>query len=253
MVVTAPGWLKPTMAVDVRLRAVRYTGRPLRHNLSVTFHTGASEAEGKLLMLDRDRVAPGEEAWAQLRLSEPVAAIKGDRFVIRDPNDTLGGGVIVDVDVKRHRRHHAPTIAALEAMEKGSPEELVLIALRRLEPAAAQVVLNEAGLSSDAGREALDTLIGSRDAVALPGAGLAGVPMMYSSDGLLAMTVRLRETLDAFHKHAPLRSGMPKEELRSRLGVGPRAFDQLLAYWDGARIIKEIGATVAIVGAPAPS
>ena len=130
MVVTAPGWLKPATSVDVRLRAVRYIGRAIRHNLSVTFHTGATEVEGKLLLLDRDRVAPGEEAWAQIRVAQPVATIKGDRFVIRDPNDTLGGGVIVDTNARRHRRHDAPTIAALEALEHGSPEDLVLIALQ---------------------------------------------------------------------------------------------------------------------------
>ena len=55
--------------------------------------------------------------------------MKGDRFVIRDPNDTLGGGRIVDTDVKRHRRHHAPTIAALESLERGSPEEQLLAML----------------------------------------------------------------------------------------------------------------------------
>ncbi len=59
MVVATPGWLKPVMAVDVRLRAVRYTGRPIRHNLSVTFHTGPAEVEGRLLLLDTRPGAAG--------------------------------------------------------------------------------------------------------------------------------------------------------------------------------------------------
>src|SRR3972149_4384617 len=46
MVVTTPGWLEPTTAVDVRLGAVRYLGRPIRHNLSVTFHTGPAGGGG---------------------------------------------------------------------------------------------------------------------------------------------------------------------------------------------------------------
>jgi selenocysteine-specific elongation factor len=246
MVVTSPGWLKPVTAVDVRLRAVRYTGRRIRHNLSVTFHTGPAEIEGKLLLLDRDQVPPGEEAWAQIRLPAPVAAIKGDRFVVRDPNDTLGGGVIVDLDVKRHRRHHAPTIASLEAMEKGSPEELVLIALRGVEPAEAAAVMAASSVDGETAREALDTLIASGDVSPLPGAGLTGVLLLCSTDGLLVMTTRLKETLGAFHKMSPLRPGMPKEELRSRLGLTSRVFDQLLAYWAGAGIAKEMNSSVAL-------
>ena len=247
MVVATPGWLKPVTAVDVRLRAVRYTGRPIRHNLSVTFHTGPAEVEGRLLLLDRDQLRPGEEGWVQVRLSEPVAAIKGDRFVIRDPNDTLGGGRIVDIDVKRHRRHHAPTIAALESFVRGSPEDLLVIALRRLEPVEAQQVLRESGLPPETAREALDTLVASGDVIPLPGAGLTGVPLLYSTEGLLAMTARLREILGGYHMMWPLRPGMPKAELMSRLGLSHRAFDQLLAYWEGAGVAKERGATIALL------
>jgi selenocysteine-specific elongation factor len=247
MVVATPGWLKPVVSVDVRLRAVRYTGRPVRHNLSVTFHTGPAEVEGRLLLLDRDQLRPGEEGWAQVRLSAPVAVVKGDRFVIRDPNDTLGGGQIVDVDVKRHRRHHAQTIASLESLVRGSPEELVLITLRRLEPVESQRVLRESGLPPETAREALDELLGSVDVIPLPGAGLTGVPLLCSTEGLLEMTVRLRDILGGYHLMWPLRPGMPKAELMSRLGLSHRAFDQLLAYWEGAAVLKERGATIALV------
>jgi selenocysteine-specific elongation factor len=246
MVVVRPEALKPVSTVDVRLRAVRYTGRAVRHNLSITFHTGPAEVEGKLLLLDRDSLPPGETAWAQVRLSKPVAALKGDRFVIRDANDTLGGGSIVDVDVKRHRRHHAATIAALESFARGSPEEVVLAALRRREPAEAQKVMNESGLDAGAAREALDSLIASGDVISLPGAGLAGVPLLYSAEGLMSMTTRLREVLGGYHELSPLRPGMPKEELRSRLGLTPRVLDQLLAHWAGAGVAKEAGAAVAL-------
>src|SRR3970282_2877338 len=97
--------------VDVRLRAVGYLKRPWRRNLQVPFHTGSAEVAGRLLLLDRDEVPPGESGWAQVRLDSPVAAVKGDRFIIRDPNDTLGGGRIVDTDAPRHRPFHNPPLA----------------------------------------------------------------------------------------------------------------------------------------------
>ena len=54
LVVTTPGWLPPAGAVDVRLDAVRDLAKPLRHNTTVTFHTGAAEVSGKVRLLDRD-------------------------------------------------------------------------------------------------------------------------------------------------------------------------------------------------------
>src|SRR5207244_958415 len=60
-VLGAPGTLKPTRALDARLRLIR-DARPLRHNAEVSFHTGAAETLGKLSLLDRDELQPGDEA-----------------------------------------------------------------------------------------------------------------------------------------------------------------------------------------------
>src|SRR5437899_4168111 len=108
--------------------------------------------------------------------------------------------------------------------------------------------MSESGVDASSAREALDTLIASGDVISLPGAGLTGVPLLYSDDGLSAMTIRLREVLGGYHELSPLRPGMPKEELRSRLGLTPRVLDQLLAHWAGAGVAKEAGAAVALVG-----
>src|SRR5205823_9474761 len=43
MLLTTAGWLQPTNAADVRLQAVSDMPRPIRHNASVTFHTGSAE------------------------------------------------------------------------------------------------------------------------------------------------------------------------------------------------------------------
>jgi selenocysteine-specific elongation factor len=148
--------------------------------------------------------------------------------------------------VKRHRRHHAETIAALESFARGSPGDLVVIALRRLEPAEAQLVLRETGLRPERAREALNTLIASGEVVALPGAGLTGVPLLYSAEGLMVMTVRLKEILGGYHRMWPLRPGIPKAELIGRLRLTHGALDQLLAYWEGGAIAKETGSTIAL-------
>ena len=239
MVVTALGRLKPANAVDVRLRAVRYLSRPVRHNLSVTFHTGSAEVEGRLVLLDCESVAPGDEAWAQVRLSEPVAVIRGDRFIVRDANNTLGGGRVVDTNVRRHRRSHGPTIEALEALETESPEELVAIAVARMEPVELSDAVKESGLAEDQARQAVQALVETGELVTLEPAGLAGLPLLITAVGLGQRTDSVRSLLAAYHKQFPLRAGMPREELRSRLKLPARAFEMLVEAWNAGGEVAE--------------
>ncbi|MDO8614787.1 MAG: selenocysteine-specific translation elongation factor [Dehalococcoidia bacterium] len=248
MVVTTPGWLRPATSLDVRLRAVGYLQRPVRHNLSVTVHTGSAEVEGKVLLLDRDELPPGETAWAQIRLAAPLAAIKGDRFIIRDPNDTLGGGRIIDTQAGRHRRFHSPTLAALEALEKGSPEELVATAIGRLEPVEAGGFLKQAAMEETLARETLRTLIETGELVSLNGGGLTGTSILYTKRGFEALTARAGDALAAYHRQSPLRRGMPREELRNRLGLPPRVFEKALARWVALGGMAEVGGAVALPG-----
>jgi selenocysteine-specific elongation factor len=248
LVVTTPGWLRPTDSVDVRLRAASYLSRPVRHNLEITFHTGAAEIEGRLLLLDADELPPGGSAWAQVRLSQPVAAVKGDHFIVRDPNDTLGGGRIIDTQVRRHRRSHAPTIAALEQMEKGSPEELVRAAVARAEPVELRDALKQAPIEPATARAAVQALVDSGDLLTLDGAPPSDASLLITSAGFEVISARMREALGAYHKASPLRRGIPPQELRNRLGLAARSFEQALALWVRRGEAVDAGGAVALPG-----
>src|SRR5206468_11389933 len=94
---------------------------------AIEFDTGRAEAIGKVTLLDRDALEPGQEASAQVRLRAPIAVAKNDLFIIRQlsPGITLGGGQIVDAHpVRRHRRKQPSVIAALEMLARGTPEEI---------------------------------------------------------------------------------------------------------------------------------
>jgi len=248
MVLTVPGWLRPADALDVRLRAVGYLSRPVRHNVEVTFHSGAAEVEGRLLLLDTEELRPGESAWAQVRLTEPVAVVKGDRFIVRDPNDTLGGGRIVDTHVPRHRRFHGPTIAALEQMEKGSPEELVRAAVARMEPAEVREVVKGLSLDPASARSVVQALVERGDLLTLGGETPSETSLLCTAAGFEGLTRRMREALGSYHREAPLRRGMPPPELRSRLGLAARAFEQALALWARRGDAVDAAGAVALPG-----
>ncbi len=71
---------------------------PLRRRERVRVEIGTLEALGRVFLLDRAVLNPGEQGWAQIALERPVIAARLDRFVIRrySPLQTLGGGVVLD-------------------------------------------------------------------------------------------------------------------------------------------------------------
>ncbi len=62
------------------------------------FHAYTSESIATVVLYDRKQLAPGETAFAQLRLSEPALLLPGDRFIVRQfsPVITIGGGVVLE-------------------------------------------------------------------------------------------------------------------------------------------------------------
>ncbi|MGI8549711.1 MAG: selenocysteine-specific translation elongation factor, partial [Dehalococcoidia bacterium] len=246
MLVTAPGWLEPTTAADVRLSAVTDRDRPIRHNTAVTFHSGAAEAPAKIRLLDRSELLPGESCWAQVRLAEPLALVKGDSFVVRSPNDTIGGGNVVDSHPKRHRRHHEPTLAGLEVLQRGSAEDAILGLLAKVEPVDLAGLTRETDLGLQRTAQAVETLIEAGRVVRL-GQGETG-NLLLTTEGYHRFLNTALNILEAFFVDHPLRLGMPREELKSRLGTKPRLFNDLLAGWLAGGEIREIGGALSLIG-----
>ncbi len=227
-VVATPGWLRPTRAVDARLRLLVDAARPLRHNLPVTFHAHAMETPARVRLLDREVLEPGEECWVQLRLEEPVALVRGDHFVVRSPDATLGGGVVVDLHAKRHRRRHAPTLDRLEVLARGSPAAQLLKALEGSEPADVATLARRANLSEAESLPLAETAVREGELVALGQGGLTGGTLMYTAAGWAGLSGKAQQLLAAFHRQNPLRHGMPREELRNRLGIKGQAASLVL-------------------------
>ena len=119
-ILTVPGWLRPAYRVDARLRMVDGAPHALKHNEGVTFHIFTSEAPARVRLLDADTLTAGSEGWVQLLLAEPLPVVKGDYFVIRSAEDTLGGGQVVDPNPRRrHRRFDTGVVERLMMLDQG--------------------------------------------------------------------------------------------------------------------------------------
>ncbi len=227
-VLTTPGWLLPTSAVDVRLRILDDVPRPVGHNTPVSFHTGSSEASGRVRLLDKDELGPGESGWAQVRLDSPLAPTKGDHFIIRSPNETLGGGRIIALHPRRHRRFHSLTIQGLELAEKGTPEELLVRALDEKSPCPASEAARLSGLTWQEAKTVLGKLISQRKIEAAGAGPLESETYLVSPAGWSRLKGNVESLLKEYHRRLPLRPGMPREELKSKLGLPARPLGDLL-------------------------
>jgi selenocysteine-specific elongation factor len=252
-VLTAPGTLRATRLLDVKLRVLPDAPRPLVHNMALTFHTGAAESMAKASLLDRHQIDPGEVAWAQLRLTDEVALAKGDLFIVRSPSPsvTMGGGSVIEPHPRRHRRNQAPVLERLAVLERGSPEEIVLEQLRLREPTDFQALVSRAGLSADETREVVLVSIATGAIVALDGvdAGAARVAsnaLLVSRTGWERISGSARTGIGEYHRAYPLRRGMPREELRTRLAFDARTFGRVLARLLADQTVLEAGPLLAL-------
>ena len=195
---------RPTRAVDARLRLIR-DARPMRHNAQVSFHTGAAETLGKLSLLDRDELQPGEEAWVQVRLQDEVALARGDLFILRlpSPSMTVGGGTVVEPHARRHRRRQAAVLQQLDVLAHGSPDEIVLEQLRAREPTDVDGLVARAGLPAAEARAALARLLSSRATLLLEHANGARAStartFVVSTVGWQRLTGQVESVARAFH------------------------------------------------------
>lgn len=250
-VLTAPGWLTPTDAIDVRLRVIPDAPHALRHNMYITAHTGSSEVIGRLRLLERDSAEPGETTWAQIKLDAPLAVVKGDYYVIRSNRTTLGGGNIVEPRARRHRRMHAPTIERLAALELGSERDILLKTIEQAEPAEFGELVNRANMDADAVRATLDAMASEGLVVALMAASRQDIGRgchIFSAGGWNGVIEKARQSLEGYCHQFPLRRGAPKEEVRSRLRMTPQVFNLAFARLREDGAVAEDGALARLPG-----
>ena len=126
-VLAAPGPVLETQRVDARLRMLASAPRELRPGERVGLHVGTCELTASLRLLERDPIAPGSEGWVQWRLSEPIAAVRGDRYVIRrlSPPMTIGGGIIHNAQARHLPRGNVEVLEKLEYAATANPRLLV--------------------------------------------------------------------------------------------------------------------------------
>jgi selenocysteine-specific elongation factor len=210
----------------------------------VKFFVGASETIANLRLLGREELNPGEEGWIQLELRDPIVTVRGDRYILRrpSPGETLGGGVIVDHQPKgRHKRFDENILKSLESLSQGTPADILLEAALALNIASIKEVVARSRLEANDAESALEQLRITNSLITLE----AGTPSIASDHLIIPLphwnTLRQKvmDIIESYHKAYPLRRGIPREELKSRLKLSSRAFNALITNYYVRNILKD--------------
>jgi len=235
-VIAHPGDYIPTRRVDVEFKLLPDISQPLMHNTEVKLFLGAAEVVARVRLLGLEQLIPGDRGWLQLELSQAVVAVRGDRYILRrpSPGETLGGGIIADPHPKgRHKRFAAGLIKRLEAYAQGTPADVLMQALISLGAAPVREVVEKSSLEREPAEQALSKLFQSGQIVILDASTddltPTGNTLIVSQGNWKLSSDRIIAEVERYHEGQPLRLGMPREELKSRLNQGSRVFNASLS------------------------
>jgi len=227
-VLARAGSLAATRRVDGSVRVLSSASQPLRHGAELLLHTGTVEVGCRVIVLEADQIDAGGNGWVQLYLDRPIAAAEQDRFILRIPSPaaTIAGGTLVDIHPRKHARYDG---VARQSLERRAAGDVLQEELRKYPRGVTVGALLKATLAPEADVAGLEARrIGE---------------WLYTPAAWRAITERATHELEAFHASHPLRPGMAREELRSRLGVTPASFPSaLLGLVQDGRVEERDGA-----------
>ena len=242
-VVVLPDSHRATTMLDVQYRHLHDNDHPIKHDQIVKFFIGAAQRSARIRLLGTENIRPGEEGWLQLILDQPVVAMRGDHFIVRRPSPgmTLGGGTIADPHPsRRHRRFDSNVTEKLENLLRGGPAEILEHSLRMLGPAKFADVVKHANLFEEQISRALEELRKQKTIIFFDNGKSDPIYSNYviHIDNWNMLSGKILQALAVYHSKFPLRFGMSREELKSRLGLSTAIYNRVLLHMAAQKVIN---------------
>ena len=232
-VVTNPGTYQPTQLIDVRLQLLSDSVSVIKHDQQVKLFHGAAQRLARVRLLGMETMRPGDQRWLQLVVDKPLVVSRGDRLIVRRPSPgaTLGGGRVVDAHPsRRHRRKDPELMERLERLLQGTPSQVLAQSLISLGPVSLRRAIRHSGLTPESALPAIEELHAEDELIALEDGPLdlnSGV-LVIDRRTWTGLQDRIEWELQSFHQSNPLRAGMPREELKSRLRLEGKVYSAIL-------------------------
>lgn len=250
-VVSVENLMEPSLMVDCKFYYLKSAPRPLENRQRVRVYHGTNEIICRVVILDKEEVKPGEEAYVQLRLEKPLTAQRNDRFVIRSysPMHTIGGGTIIEPLAKKAKRFNEEYIEELKIKESGKTENILENAVKNLSDTYPRAldILKSLGKNEENINDKLSILINENRIIKLD----TGDKAIYLHREFLDKKIdQMLEILKEFHNNNPLKWGISKEEIKNKIfgkNIKQKVYDELLQLLSNEEKINIHGSFISVV------
>ncbi len=215
----APGYLRATRILSVDVACSGDAARGLRHRGRYRVHLGTAEVTATLSLLEGNDLGPDAQQLGQLFLSQPVVAVFGQPFVIREesPPATLGGGRVLQALASRIRRRDQPALERLNRLRSADPVERLaaVLAFLGLKPWTERGLSAQSGLPVDQVVPVLDQLTATGSLVDVPVGPRRSLRIL--AEFVLDLEDRVLRALGRLHAARPRLSAIPRAHLSAEL------------------------------------
>ncbi|MBM3310560.1 MAG: selenocysteine-specific translation elongation factor [Candidatus Aminicenantes bacterium] len=215
--VARPGFIVPTSRLDARLHLLAQAPHELKTRDRVRLHVGTDEVIARVVLLEREKLLPGESMLAQFVLESPTTALFKDRFIIRtfSPLNTIGGGEVFDTAPPRHKRFDPAALDGIRKFE-GSLEDAVerTLAKSAPRPLTASLMSLALGKSRALVQAAAEKLAAAGTAVKLPS---ADEPVFLPASVVALLKAKALAKAKDYFAANPQRAFMPPADLQAHL------------------------------------
>jgi selenocysteine-specific elongation factor len=242
MTLAPPATFETTRRADVQLRLLPSAPHALKNRARVHFHSYTMETVAEIVLDRVKQIAPGDEAFARLKLPEAALLLPEDRFIIRQfsPVVTIGGGVVLDA---------APILRTPERKEflnilaSGNAEKILeaRIARRQHQGISISKLVAETGWAKSVIEAKLQSALKS-------GRLVKAGELFLHSPALESLKAQAASVVGEFHKKNPLVGGISKEELRAQLNATPEVFEAVAGMLGSEKKLEVIGDLVRLPG-----
>ncbi|NOR16984.1 selenocysteine-specific translation elongation factor [candidate division WOR-3 bacterium] len=224
-VLTQPGYYNPSTFLNASLYLLKSAGKPLKNLIRLRIHLGTKEILGRIVLLDKKTLAPGQKAMVQFRLETPAVCDINDRYVVRtySPQATIGGGVIIEPKATKAKGFDEKLIEHLQKVEAGDPGVMVEenLATNFELPRKVDEIAYDLNLPLPKVSEVIKQLLNNKKVLCID----EKRGLYYSQKNFEKLKNNIINILKEYHKNNPINTGIPQLELLKNISKG---FDKSL-------------------------
>lgn len=244
--------MEPSLVLDGNFYYLKSADRPLANNHRIRFYHGTSEIIGRILILDKDELKPGEQTYVQIRLEKPVTAQRNDRFVVRSysPMHTIGGGSIINPAAKKVKRFDEKYIEELKLKESNKSESILESVIEKMSRDFPDsiAILKAIGKNEDNFNDKLEELVNNKKIIKLTS---LEKPIFIHNKFLKLVLEKITDILIAYHSNNPLKIGISKEEIKNRVfgkNIKQKTYDEIISILESGDKISIHGNFISLYG-----